>query len=380
MPADRLASTTGNMNVLLTCAGRRGYLVHYFREALGGRGRVLAADSVASAPAMQLADESFLIPPLTDPAYIDQLFDLCRQCGVRLLIPLHDRELPLLAAHRGRFLAAGILPLVSSPEVIATCFDKWATVCFLEQHGFDAVKTYRSLPDAQAALASGHLSFPLAIKPRYGSASIGIDYVESDQELALASALAQLRQERPLSTDQPPAALIQEFLSGTEYGLDIIHDLEGNHITTVVKRKLGMRAGETDRATTERHPRLEQLGARLGRALQHIGNLDCDVIVTATGCYVIDLNPRFGGGYPFSHAAGIHLPAALLAWACGAPADPGWFRAAPDIQTAKYDTLAIIERAPASHVSAAPVVDKIELVIVDSGKSGDVLAASSATP
>lgn len=325
------------VNVLLTCAGRRNYLVRFFREALRPPGRVLAADTVESAPALAAADESFLLPPLSDPSYIDRLFDLCQRQAVRLLIPLHDQELPVVAAHTDRFVTNGIQPVVSTPEVIAICFDKWMMFEYFRQHGFAAAKTYRSLAAAHMALTRGELTFPLVIKPRHGSASAGIAIVGDEAELAMAWSLAQRR--------RVGTPLVQEFLAGTEYGLDIINDLDGRYVTTVVKRKLGMRAGETDRAVTERDDRLERLGAQLGHALRHVGNLDCDVLLTDTGCYAIDLNPRFGGGYPFSHAAGIRLPSALLAWVNGLSADPAWFRFEPGVMAAKYDTLTVFSAA-----------------------------------
>ena len=124
------------------------------------------------------------------------------------------------------------------------------------------------------------------------------------------------------STDKECCLIAQEKVTGTEYGLDIVNDLAGRHVTTFVKRKLAMRAGETDKAVTVSHPALEAVGRRIGEALRHIGNLDCDVFVDGERFWVLELNPRFGGGYPFTHRAGANLPAALIAWAQGETVDP----------------------------------------------------------
>jgi carbamoyl-phosphate synthase large subunit len=103
------------------------------------------------------------------------------------------------------------------------------------------------------------------------------------------------------------------------------------HACTFAKRKVRMRAGQTDQALTVNDPRLLELGQRLGEALRHIGMLDCDVFDTPDGLRVIDLNPRMGGGYPFAHLAGANYPAALLAWARGEQPDPRWLQMEPNV-------------------------------------------------
>ena len=121
------------------------------------------------------------------------------------------------------------------------------------------------------------------------------------------------------------SVVIQEFIQGVEYGVDIVNDLKSNHVSVVIKEKLGMRAGETDRAKVVKEEGLFSLGKCIGENLKHIGNLDCDILKQGEDYYILDLNPRFGGGYPFSHAAGINVPKAIVAWLDGKPADPACF-------------------------------------------------------
>lgn len=331
------------INILLTCAGRRNYLVDYFRQALAGRGQVFASDAALSAPALQEADRAFLVPAVTDPDYFNILLSICREHHVRLLFSLNDLELPLLSRQRYQFLAVGTIPVVSSPTVVDLCFDKWATWNFLQGIGVPTPLTFISLTEAQAALSRSELAFPLVVKPRWGTASFGIDYPESTEEMALSWELGRMRLHRSYlmaaSTDKECCLIAQEKVTGTEYGLDIVNDLEGHHVTTFVKRKLAMRAGETDKAVTVSHPALEAVGRRIGEALKHIGNLDCDVFVDGERFWVLELNPRFGGGYPFTHRAGANLPAALIAWAQGEVINPGWLSMQPDVATAKCDRL-----------------------------------------
>lgn len=331
------------INVLLTCAGRRNYLVDYFRQALRGRGQVFACDAEASAPALQEADRAFLVPPVSHPGYFDHLAALCREHRVRLLLSLNDLELPLLARHREKLLAAGTFAVVSSPDVVDLCFDKWATFNFLRRIGVPTPLTFITLCDVRKALAQDELSLPLVIKPRWGTASFGIDYPESSDELDLTWQLGRLRLQRSFllaaSTDREHCLIAQEKIEGNEYGLDVVNNLQGEHVKTFVKRKLAMRAGETDKAVSVVHPPLELLGRRIGESLKHIGNLDCDVFVAGDRYWVLELNPRFGGGYPFTHRAGANLPAALVAWVEGEQVDPAWLTMKADVATAKCDRL-----------------------------------------
>jgi len=243
------------MNVLLTCAGRRNYLVRYFRHALAGRREVCTADAAPDAPAMQEADRAFVAPPVRDPLYIDYLWSLCRAHRIRLLIPLNDLELPVLSCCRDRFLAAGTIPVVPPPEVVDICFDKWATLEFLRRCGLRGPSTHLSLSAAREALLHGALSFPLVVKPRWGTASIGIEYADDDSELVPAYKVVRSRIVKSIigsvsASDIERSVMIQERLAGEEHGLDVVNDLQGGYRTTFARRKLVMRAGETDRAVT----------------------------------------------------------------------------------------------------------------------------------
>jgi carbamoyl-phosphate synthase large subunit len=340
------------MNVLLTCAGRRNYMVEFFRAALDGRGQVCAADCSRDAPALHEADRAFVVPPIGHPEYIAHMLELCRVNAVRLLVPLNDLELPLLARHRERFRDEGTVAVVSSPHVIETCFDKAATGRFLESCGIAYPKAYLSLREARTALERGEIALPVVVKPRWGSASIGIVHVERADDLAPAYHL--IRQQLPgtilaatSARDPERSVLIQERLLGQEYGLDVVNDLAGRYVTTFARCKLAMRAGETDRAVTVEGHEFDRVGAMIGQRLGHVGNLDCDVFLAEDRLYALELNPRFGGGYPFCHIAGANLPAALIAWASGEAPDPPWLRVRPGVTAAKCDRLvAVTSPAP----------------------------------
>jgi len=343
------------MNILFTCVGRRNYLVGYFRDALRPGDMVFAADAKGHAPALSEADRSFVVPPASDPAYCGVLVKLCRDNGVSLLIPLTDFDLPKLARHRRDFLAVGTTPLVSSEEVVDTCRDKWRTTEFGHRIGLSCPLTFLALDDAKLAHERNLVSYPLVIKPRRGSASVGVELVHCQDELELAFRLAGKRIQRTMLDTAGASALeksvlIQEHLKGEEYGLDVVNDLEGRHRVVFARRKLSMRAGETDRAETVVDRVLMEAGRRIGERLGHVGCLDCDVFAADGRVCLLEMNPRFGGGYPFSHVAGANLPAAIVSWACGEEANPEWLKAKPGVISAKCDRLVEVDHGvPQSH-------------------------------
>ncbi|MDP8240573.1 MAG: ATP-grasp domain-containing protein [Candidatus Hatepunaea meridiana] len=332
------------MNILFTCAGRRNYLIQYFKVALKSDEKVIAVDSSRFAPALQEADQGFLVPLVDDPNYLNILLEICRDNRVGFLIPLNDLELPLLAQHHKKFTAIGTIPLVSSQDVIDICFDKWRTIQFCTNHGLRTPATYLDLVDAKIAIKNDELSFPLVLKPRWGSASISIEYVYDDDELETAYKLVKKRIFRMIiggasAADAKHAILIQEKLQGQEYGLDVVNDLNGNYQAVFAKLKIAMRAGETDKAETVDDPALTDVGRRIGENLKHIGNLDCDVFMSESDICILEMNPRFGGGYPFSHYAGANLPAALTAWVRGEEVRESWLSVKPGVFSAKCDHL-----------------------------------------
>lgn len=312
------------MNILLTSAGRRGYLVEFFKEALNGTGEVHVGNSTPLSPVFYYADKCVVTPLIYDENYIPFLLRYCEENRIDAVISLFDIDLYMLAQHKDDFAKIGVKVLVSDPEVILTCNDKWNTYQFCRNHGFAVPKTYCRIEDVKAALTSGELNYPVIIKPRWGMGSIAIYQAENEEELNVLTRKVKqeifdsyLKYESAFDKDE--CVLFQEKIKGQEYGLDVVHDLQGNHCLTVVREKIAMRSGETDCAKVLLNPAIEAVGTAVGKALGHIGNLDMDVFVTEDEIYVLELNARFGGGYPFSHLAGVNLPKAIVKWLTGEP-------------------------------------------------------------
>jgi carbamoyl-phosphate synthase large subunit len=304
------------------------------------------------------AEKGFVVPDLHDPGYIDALVDICHSYHIEAIIPLFDLELPVLAAARDRLASEGIQAVVSSPLVVDICNDKWRSQSFLASHGLSGPRTFLSLASALAALDAHDISLPVYVKPRWGMGSIGVMSAESKEELRVLYARAQeiIRRSylRIVSGSDPEnMVIIQESLAGQEYGLDVVTDLDAKYVTTFTKRKLAMRAGETDAAITTDVPLLQQLGHDIAMRLGHVAVLDVDAFVTPEGARVLEMNPRFGGGYPFSHLAGANVPMAIIAWLRGETPHPSCFAMRTGVTGLKGIVPMRIEEAAILHNPAA---------------------------
>ncbi|MGM9868970.1 MAG: ATP-grasp domain-containing protein [Sodaliphilus sp.] len=209
--------------------------------------------------------------------------------------------------------------------MIDIAFDKYKTAQWVESLGLKSPKTFVRLDDAKHALQRGELCFPLFMKPRWGSGSIGLETISDMEELDIYYHLLMKKIKKTILATASVGdeyIMIQEKLTGNEYGLDVMNDLSGHNVGVSVKQKLAMRAGETDKAITVDSAELRKIGETIGAALKHIGNLDVDIMQNAKGEYsVLELNPRFGGGFPFSYEAGVNLPKALIQWIRGEQVD-----------------------------------------------------------
>ena len=314
------------MNILFTCAGRRTYLLKYFKENLAEGDKVVATDMQLSAPALQVADVKLQVPAVYDPEYVNITLNICKEQQIDALLSLNDLELPILAENKARFEELGVRVIVSDPQVIDIAFDKYKTSQWVESLGLVAPKTYVRLEDAKRALAAGEIEFPLFMKPRWGSGSIGLESIADMEELDIYYNLLMKKIKKTILATASVGdeyIMIQEKLTGSEFGLDIMNDLNGKNVGVSVKQKLAMRAGETDKAITVDLPEVREMGSKIGEALGHIGNLDVDIMQRADGTYcVLELNPRFGGGFPFSYEAGVNMPKAIIQWIKGEEVDP----------------------------------------------------------
>jgi carbamoyl-phosphate synthase large subunit len=297
-----------------------------------------------TAPALAVADRARVVPEVYADNYVETILDICRSEKVNALFSLNDLELPVLASATASFEEMGVRLVISKEEVVDTCFDKYKTIQFCDRIEVACPGTYLVLEEAKEAFVKGELKFPVVVKPRWGSASVGIEFPRTMEQLDLAYRLATLKISHSIlaeasKQDPEQSVLIQELIDGKEYGLDILNDFSGRTVQVYAKEKLAMRAGETDKSVLRHNPELEEIGFRVGEALGHIGNVDCDIFEKDGKFFLLEINPRFGGGYPFSHMSGANYPAAICSWIEGREFDFSAFRKVYDVPYAKCDTL-----------------------------------------
>jgi len=304
------------MNILFTSAGRRTYIVEYFQEVLKPiGGKVFVVNSDSDAPAMWVANSCARAPMIHDPDYPDFLLKYSLENQIDCIIPLFDLDLPVLADLKEVFLRDKIHIIVADKWICEMANDKWQTQSFLKVHGFPTRPSFLTLSDCLHSLKKGKAAFPFFVKPRWGMGSIGLFKAEDLRELEFYFLKVSKEIQNSYLNDISKAdqsVLIQEGFPGKEYGLDIINDLDGNYLTTIVKEKLAMRSGETDVAITIDEPILVALGKKIAGIARHPGNMDVDVFFDGVDPFILEFNPRFGGGYPFSHQAGANLPQVIV--------------------------------------------------------------------
>jgi carbamoyl-phosphate synthase large subunit len=269
------------------------------------------------------ADGHVITPEICSKNYIPFLLEYCVKNKISVIIPLIDIDLPVLAKNRKFFNENGIRLILSDEKVIQTCNDKWASYRLLRTLGIKHPVTYKDLNKLLMGKGSNQLQYPLIIKPRWGMGSIGVCKIENELELTVL--YDKLKREifatplRNESAEDPEhCVIIQEFMKGCEFGIQIFNDLEGNYISSVALKKIAMRAGETDVAEVLDVNPFEAMSQKLSNTLRHIGIMDIDCFVDNDGgLSIVDLNCRFGGQYPFAHLAGFDYTWQLVEWLMG---------------------------------------------------------------
>lgn len=321
------------MKILITSSGNRGYIVEYFKEILGDE-NIFVGNSEKFFSAEAHTNNFILTNKINSIDYTDSLIKLSNLKGITHILPLYDLDVFHLSKNYNRFIESGIIPLVSNFKTVDICSDKIKTIEFLKNN-FDVPKSYTESKLLKSK-RSEYLQYPQILKPQWGFGSKDIQIVRNLDELNFF--LKYLKGNCKVNNfddNTESEILIQDYIEGIEYNLDVINDFEGVYKNTIVKKKLYMRAGETFSAEIIDDEILVQLGQQIGQQLKHFGNLDVDVIRANNKNYIIDMNPRFGGGYPFSHAAGVNLPLAYVKWSTGEEFDEDLLKKSKNIVATK---------------------------------------------
>ncbi len=290
------------VNLLFTSAGRRVELLRAFKQAYRDTrlsGLIVATDIDPLAPALQVADKTFLVPRVSDPDYIPTLSRIVEDEAIDLIFPLIDPDIPVLAEGREalerRGARLGVVPLESA----RIAHDKWLTYEFLREIDIATPRSWKG-----EELPAESIAYPLFGKPRSGSAGKQASVINDEAELAYF-----LR--------KVPDPLVQEWLPGPEITNDVTCDLDGNVLAVVSRERIEVRWGEVAKGRTVYDERISEACARIAQGLKAIGPITVQCMLQEGEAYFTEINARFGGGLPLGIAAGVPSPRWYLSMAAG---------------------------------------------------------------
>lgn len=287
-------------NILILSCGTRNKVVQYFRRTFNGKGTVVCTDCSDVAPALYEADKHYIVPRMTEPGYLDVILDICKKEEISGVLSLIDPELSLLAENSNKFAEVGAKVIGSSYELCEMSLDKMEMYQWLSKHGYNCAKSYMNKDEFYRDVDAGIITYPVFVKPAKGSASIAISKVYDKEILELLFAHSE-------------GLMIQEFLNGQEIGADVYIDmLSGEIVSIFTKKKLVMRAGETDKAVSFRDDKLFALIDRFVKEARYSGQIDIDIFEVNGEYYISEVNPRFGGGYPHAFECECNHMALIL--------------------------------------------------------------------
>ncbi len=284
------------MRILFTGAGRRIELLQAFRNAalvLNKNLKIYGTDMECSAPALMYCDYIRKVVPMKEDGYIDQLIEICKDEEIDLLIPTIDTDLLILSHNKERFEVVGTKVMISSPEMIQICRNKNITFQFFADCGLHAPVPVDAWEEYEAG-------YPAFIKPKDGSSSVDAFKVGNKKELEVYA--------RRIKD-----YIVQPFIEGLEYTIDIFCDWNGEPISIVPRERMQVRAGEVLKTKIIMDQMMINDAKKLCKAFKPCGPMTIQLIRDAENVdWYIEINPRFGGGVPLSMKAGARSAETIL--------------------------------------------------------------------
>ena len=255
-------------NILLLSVGTRNKVIQYFKKEFAGVGNVVVTDLTEIAPAIYEADKHYQVPRIIEDGYIDLILNICKKEQISGVLSLIDPELSLIAKNKERFAEIGVTIIGSSYDLCEMALDKMQMFTWLKEHGYNCAKSY---VDKEAF------------------------YKVKDKETM------------DLLWAHDDNLMIQEFLNGQEIGGDCYIDMISSELVSVfTKKKILMRAGETDKAVSFKDEKLFALIEKFVKECGWSGQIDIDIFDIDGEYYISEVNPRFGGGYPHAYECGCN--------------------------------------------------------------------------
>ena len=284
-------------NILMTNVGRRGTLLKNFKDSLKTECKLVATDNWSVAPAIFFGDKYYLTSKITNENYIQELLDICEKENINAVTTFIDPEIMLLANNRTKFIEKGVLPLCPSKKTADLCFDKYIMYQYLKTKNINTVLTYDNFDDFQQGMSQGEIEFPVFIKPRTGSGSVGAQKINTIQELQV------------ILEEGKHDYIIQEFMDCEDFDADVYVDTVSNKpVAAFSKKKIETRIGGASKTISFKDEKLFTFIRDIIAEFEFYGPIDMDFFYKNGEYYLSEVNPRFGGAYLNAYGAGVDFP------------------------------------------------------------------------
>lgn len=281
------------MNILMCSVGRRGELIKNFRKTMDGKGRIVATDSSPYAPALYFADKQYIVPKITEHNYIKILLEICVKEKINAIVTFIDPEISILSKNRTIFEEKNIKVLVPFLKSAQLCFDKFSMYQYLKNNNIPTIETFDTYESFMKSFQEGIIQFPVFVKPRTGSGSMGARKIFSETELQFA-------------LKQDPSLIIQEFMTGIDLDADVYVDTQSREVVSIfLKKKISTTIGGANKTISFKDERLFEMIKKINKLFDLYGPNDMDFFYKDDRYFLSEINPRFGGAYLHAYGAGI---------------------------------------------------------------------------
>lgn len=287
-------------NILFCSAGRRVKLLKDFKETLGEQGKIIVADNSIYAPTRYVADKAYTVPRIDDTNYIDEIIDICKKENIKAVFTLIDPEIELLAKNKTRFEEIGVIVFTPSKETAELCFNKYEMFKYLKKNNINTTMTYGTIEEFKEEYNNKKIDFPVFVKPRTGSGSVGARKISKLQELEEAM-------------EEDKSLIIQEFMNAVDLDADVYIDtISHKPVSMFSKKKIETKIGGASKTISFKDEKLFDMIKKIIPLFDFTGTIDIDFFYKDGEYYLSEINPRFGGAYIHAYGAGVKFPQLVI--------------------------------------------------------------------
>lgn len=282
------------MNILFCSAGRRCELLKDFKKTLDGNVKIVVTELSKFAPALNFADTAYIVPKINDKNYMNVILDICKKEEINAITTLIDPEIEILAANRDKFESIGVEVLAPYKETAELCFDKYKMFKYLKENDINTVNTYGCLDDFEKDYENNKIIFPVFVKPRNGSGSVGARKINDISTLKDA-----IKEDESL--------IIQEYMGdAVDLDADVYVDtISHNPVAIFSKKKISTTIGGANKTISFKDEKLFEFIKKAISKFKFNGPIDMDFFYKDGKYYLSEINPRFGGAYLHAYGAGV---------------------------------------------------------------------------